>query len=110
MRLKLLVPIGLVQERWHTDRQWFVARAKELGAEVSLQVAPFEEAAWHIREGSLKTQKIDVLMMIPSNDKNDAVVVEASHQEGVPVIAYDRMVDNCDLDLYISFDNEKVGE
>jgi hypothetical protein len=55
MRLKLLMPMGLVQERWHADRQCFIARAKELGAEVALQVAPFDQAARNIREGSLRT-------------------------------------------------------
>lgn len=28
----------------------------------------------------------------------------------VPVLAYDRLIKNCNLDLYISFDNEKVGQ
>jgi len=28
----------------------------------------------------------------------------------IPVIAYDRMIPDCDLDLYISFDNVRVGE
>ena len=110
MRLKFLIPLGLVQERWHSDRQWFVARAKELGAEVALQVAPFDQACQNIREGSLKTQKIDVLVVISSNDRYAAEVVEAARREGVPVIAYDRMIDDCDLDLYVSFDNVRVGE
>ncbi|MFR7900141.1 MAG: substrate-binding domain-containing protein [Ruminococcus sp.] len=29
---------------------------------------------------------------------------------GIPVISYDRMVNNANTDLYISFDNRKVGE
>ncbi len=110
MRFKLLVPLGLVQERWHSDRQWFMSRAKELGAEVSLQVAAFDEAARNIREGSLKTQRIDVLVVISSNDRYAPQVVDAARREGIPVIAYDRMINDCDLDLYLSFDNVKVGE
>jgi len=31
-------------------------------------------------------------------------------QEGIKVLAYDRMINNADIDFYISFDNEKVGE
>ena len=36
-------------------------------------------------------------------------VVKAK-QEGIKVLAYDRMINNADIDYYISFDNEKVGE
>src|SRR5581483_3473151 len=102
--------MGLVQERWHADRQLFVAKAKELGAEVSLQVAPFDQAARNIREGSLANQKIDALVVISSNDEFAKEVVAAAREKNLPVIAYDRMIDDCDLDLFISFDNLKVGE
>jgi len=36
--------------------------------------------------------------------------VEAAHKAGVPVIAYDRLINDSDLDLYVSFDNVRVGE
>ena len=39
-----------------------------------------------------------------------AKAVELAHEAGVPVIAYDRLLTSCDLDLYITFDNERVGE
>jgi ABC-type xylose transport system substrate-binding protein len=29
---------------------------------------------------------------------------------GIPVLAYDQLITDCDLDLYMTFDNEKVGE
>ena len=33
-----------------------------------------------------------------------------AHEAGIPVIAYDRLIRDCDLDLYVSFDNVRVGE
>jgi D-xylose transport system substrate-binding protein len=36
--------------------------------------------------------------------------VKEAKQEGIKVLAYDRMINNADIDYYISFDNEKVGE
>jgi D-xylose transport system substrate-binding protein len=33
-----------------------------------------------------------------------------AHDAGIPVIAYDRIIRDSDLDLYVSFDNERVGE
>jgi D-xylose transport system substrate-binding protein len=110
MRLKLLVPLGLVQERWHHDRKMFIARAKELGADVLLQAAQFNEAELSIQAGNLKAQGVDVLIVVCPNDGHAASIVEAAHEGGIPVIAYDRLIRDCDLDLYISFDNVGVGE
>src|SRR4051812_48131948 len=39
-----------------------------------------------------------------------AKAVSTANTAGVPVIAYDRLIKNCDLDLYLSFDNIRVGE
>lgn len=39
-----------------------------------------------------------------------ARAVELAHQAGVPVIAYDKIVRDSDLDLFMSFDNLRVGE
>jgi D-xylose transport system substrate-binding protein len=39
-----------------------------------------------------------------------ASIVEAAHRQGVKVLAYDRIINDCDLDYYISFDNVGIGE
>ncbi|MBI3311678.1 MAG: D-xylose ABC transporter substrate-binding protein, partial [Serratia liquefaciens] len=36
--------------------------------------------------------------------------INEAKREGIKVLAYDRMINNADIDFYISFDNEKVGE
>jgi D-xylose transport system substrate-binding protein len=36
--------------------------------------------------------------------------VELAHRANIPVLAYDRLITGCDLDLYMTFDNVKVGE
>jgi D-xylose transport system substrate-binding protein len=56
------------------------------------------------------TQGVDVLLVAPHNGKSAAVIVEAAHKAGVPVIAYDRLINDADVDLYLSFDNERVGQ
>ena len=37
-------------------------------------------------------------------------IVASAHKAGVPVIAYDRLITGCDLDLYVSVDPIRVGE
>jgi D-xylose transport system substrate-binding protein len=87
-----------------------VSAAERLGAEVIVQSANGDDARQIAQCENMLTQKVDILVVIPHNGKIAAAVVEMAHRSGVPVIAYDRIINDSDLDLYISFDNERVGE
>lgn len=100
----------LKEERWQRDRDLFVKRAEELGARVLVQAANGNDALQNSQAENLLTQGVDILLVAPHNGKTAATIVEAAHRAGVKVIAYDRLINDSDLDLYISFDNEKVGE
>jgi len=100
----------LKEERWQRDRDLVVARGKELGAEVLVQAANGNDALQNSQAENLLTQGVDVLLVAPHNGKTAAIIVESAHKAGVPVIAYDRIINDSDLDLYISFDNVRVGE
>ncbi len=100
----------LKEERWQHDRDLFVARAKELGVEVLVQASNSNDALQNNQAENLLTQGVKVLVVVPHNGKSAATIVDSAHKAGVPVIAYDRLINDSDLDLYISFDNVKVGE
>jgi D-xylose transport system substrate-binding protein len=100
----------LKEERWHRDRDLLVRRAGELGAEVLVQAANGNDALQNSQAENMLTQGVDVLLVAPHNGRTAAVIVEAAHRAGVPVIAYDRLINDADVDLYISFDNERVGQ
>jgi D-xylose transport system substrate-binding protein len=110
-----LVRIGfsmdtLKEERWQRDRDLFVARAKELGAEVLVQAANGDDALQTAQAENLLTQGVEVLVVAPHNAEVAASIVDSAKRQGVPVLSYDRLIRNSDVDLYISFDNVKVGE
>ncbi len=100
----------LKEERWQHDRDLFVERAKELGADVLVQAADGDDKVQTQQAENLLTQGVNVLVVIPHNGEIAASIVEASHRQNVPVVSYDRLIRNSEPDLYISFDNEKVGE
>lgn len=100
----------LIVERWQRDRDIFVAKANELGAEVIVQNANNNNEAQRKQVEYLLSQNIDVLVIIPHDAKQSSKLVEMAKRKGVKVISYDRLVRNGDVDLYISFDNIKVGE
>ncbi|MGB8166618.1 MAG: substrate-binding domain-containing protein [Chthoniobacteraceae bacterium] len=100
----------LKEERWQGDRDMFLARARALGAEVFVQSANSDDTRQIKDVEGLLTQGIDVLVIIPHDGAACAKAVELAHQAGVPVLAYDRLITGSDLDLYLTFDNVKVGE
>ncbi|HYE68945.1 MAG TPA: substrate-binding domain-containing protein, partial [Anaerovoracaceae bacterium] len=100
----------LVHERWLRDRDIFVAKAKELGAEVILQIAYSDSQEQEKQVQYLLDQGIDVLVLVPHDAVTAASMVKKAKDRGVKVISYDRLVKNANVDLYISFDNIKVGE
>jgi len=101
---------SLQLERWQHDRDQFVKRAKELGAEVVIQAADGNDAAQVRQAENLLTQGIDVLVLVPHNAEIAASIVESAKRGNIPVLAYDRLTRDSDVDFYISFDNVKVGE
>ena len=108
------VKIGLLmdtlkEERWQKDRDLIVAKAKSMGAEVLVQSANGNDLLQNSQAENLLTQGVDVLIVVPHNGVTAASIVNAAHKAGKKVIAYDRLIQNSDVDLYISFDNVAVG-
>ncbi|MGZ4984184.1 MAG: sugar ABC transporter substrate-binding protein [Chthoniobacterales bacterium] len=100
----------LKEERWQGDRDLFVAHANELGAEVLVQSANSDDTRQISDVQALISRRVDVLVIVPHNGGAMAKAVDMAHEAGIPVIAYDRLITDCDLDLYMTFDNLKVGE
>ena len=90
------------EERWQRDRDEFVKRAEELGAKVLVQVANNSDVLQNSQCENLLTQGAQVLVVAPHNSRSAATIVETAHRAHVPVIAYDRLIENADVDLYMS--------
>jgi D-xylose transport system substrate-binding protein len=100
----------LKEERWQRDKELVEKRAKELGHEVMVQVANGDDNLQIKQAENLLTQNVDVLIVAPHNGEIAASIVEAAHRQGVPVIAYDRLIKNSDVDLYLSHQVIRMGE
>jgi len=51
-----------------------------------------------------------VIVLDPVDAKAAAAIVTRAKQSGIGVVSYDRLVQNANVDYYISFDNRTVGE
>lgn len=110
-KIKIGFSMGtLKEERWIRDRDILMAKVKELGEEIIVQNANNDDQDQLKQVKYLLEQNIDVLIIVPNDLKKAANAVEMAKKEGVKVISYDRLVLNSDIDVYLSFDNVKVGE
>jgi len=100
---------SFVIERWEKDRDIFVSTARDLGAEVNVQNAS-GEATEQVRQIEYFIDRnVDAIVIICIDSDSIRDVVKKAKNKGIKVIAYDRMIANSDVDLYVSFDNEMVG-
>ena len=97
-------------ERWSRERDLFVSKAQELGAEVNVQNANGEVEEQVRQIQYFIDKRVDVIVVIAIDDIALKDVIAAAKKEGIKVISYDRLIRNANVDLYLSVDNEKVGE
>ena len=101
---------NFIMERWQRDRDVFVSTAKELGAEVNVQNANSSvQEQIELIDYFIK-KKVDVIVIVPIDSEPLLESVKKAQEEGIKVISYDRLIVGAKPDLYISFDNKKVGE
>ncbi len=109
-RVKIGLSLDTLKEaRWASDRDAFKARAAELGAEVVVLSANSDDNRQVQDVASLITSQVDVIVIVPHDGKAMAKGVQLAHAAGIPVVAYDRLITDSDVDLYVTFDNRRVG-
>ena len=96
-------------ERWARDRDYFIAAAKDLGAEVVVTSADANEQKQVNQVETLIAKKVDAIAIVPMNSQVFGEVIDEAHKAGIKILSYDRLILNADEDAYISFDNERVG-
>ena len=99
----------LKEARWARDRDAFKQRAEELGASVIVLSANSDDSTQIKDVESLITSQVDVIVIVPHDGKAMAKGVELAHAANIPVIAYDRLITGANVDLYVTFDNRRVG-
>lgn len=100
----------LREERWQKDLDLFMKYAKEKGASVVVKSANSDPQLQISQAENLISQGVDVLVIVPYDSKSAAQIVDKAHQAKIKTLSYDRLIRDSDVDYYVSFDNEKVGE
>ncbi len=101
---------NLYHERWWNDRDYFKERFNELGGSVDfidcydMTNNQIDAAKEFIRQG------VECIVIIPVNAQQCKTVVDLAHEADIPVIAYDRLILDAPVDLYITVNSITVGE
>ncbi len=108
----LLLPDSVTARYESADKPYFEAKVAELCPDCTVLYANADGDASKQQQQaeSMITQGADVLVLDPFDGEAAASIVSNATGQGIPVIAYDRMINNAEIAYYVSFDNERVGE
>jgi len=107
----LLLPESKTARYESQDRPNFVRRLEELcpNCELIYSNADQDAAKQQQQAEAAITKGAEVLVLDPVDAASAGAIVARAKQSDIPVISYDRLITDADIDYYISFDNEEVG-
>jgi D-xylose transport system substrate-binding protein len=111
-KIALLLPENETPRYESNDRPDFEAAVDELcsDCEVLYSNAGGDAEKQQSQAEAALTQGAEVMVVDPMDAKSAAAIAEKAKAQNVPVVSYDRLIENGEVDAYVSFDNERVGE
>jgi D-xylose transport system substrate-binding protein len=111
-KIALLLPENHTPRYEAADRPDFVAKVKELCSDCKILYSnATQDAAKQQNQGDAAlTQGADVLVLDAVDAGSAGAIVAKAKAQKVPVVSYDRLITNADVDYYISYDNAGVGK
>jgi len=101
---------SLKVERWQTDIDAFQKRALELGARVLVETAEGDDELQLEQSKKLVDAGVNVLVLVAHDTDKAARIVSAAKARHVPVLAYERLVRDADVDFFVGTNPEVIGE
>lgn len=99
-----------VLERWVRERDVFVSTAEKMGAIVEVQNANGEVQKQKEQINQFIANQMDVIVILPVDCFQLSEEVAIARERGISVISYDRMLQGCATDLYVTVDSVEVGK
>ncbi|MCJ7996450.1 D-xylose ABC transporter substrate-binding protein [Rhizobium cremeum] len=96
------------EERWKTDEAAIKKALEAAGAKYISADAQSSAAKQLTDVESLISQGANALIVLAQDSDAIGPAIEKATAEGIPVVGYDRLIENPDA-FYITFDNKEVG-
>lgn len=108
------VKVGLLldnlHERWARDRDMIQEVVTDMHGELLVATADSDHAKQVQQAEKMLEDGVKALIIVAHDTEKAAEIVDKANAKNVPVIAYDRLIRNADLALYIGFDISRVGQ
>ncbi len=111
--IAFLLPENQTPRYEASDRPRFEEKVEEIcpDCEILYSNATEDASKQQSQVEAALTQGADVLVLDPVDAASAAASVQKAAQQDVPVLSYDRLILGAsDVAVYVSFDNERVGE
>ena len=110
--IALLLPESKTARYESQDRPNFEKKVKELCSDCPIIYSNADQDASKQQQQAEAaiTKGAKVLVLDAVDAASAGAIVSRAKQSQIPVISYDRLVTDADIDYYISFDNAKVGK
>jgi D-xylose transport system substrate-binding protein len=110
--IALLLPESKTTRYESADRPYFEDKVKALCSDCDIiySNADQDPSKQQQQAEAAITKGAKVLVLDPVDAASAGAIVNRAKQSQIPVISYDRLITDADIDYYISFDNEKVGQ
>jgi D-xylose transport system substrate-binding protein len=111
-KIALLLPESKTSRYEAHDRPEFEEKVEELCPECEIIYSNANQSTSEQQsqgEAAI-TQGVNVMVLDAVDATAVGSIVQKADQEGIPVVSYDRLVLGAPIEVYISFENEHVGE
>lgn len=108
LTIGFLMPDG-EGSRWPIDQSYVEKAATSKGVKVISKFVLNDENLQQKYATELLDMGVDVLIIVSVNANTAAAMVREAHNYNVPVIAYDRMIKNSDVDYFVTFEGAQIG-
>src|SRR5260370_1375077 len=81
-----------VSDRWYSDQKYFTEKVKELGGEVLVEIAYADTSKQAELAAKLIAAGVKVLVIVPTDARQAARIVDIAKKSEVAVVAYDRLI------------------
>jgi D-xylose transport system substrate-binding protein len=112
-KVGILLPETISSDRWETkDHPLLVQAVRAAIPDVQIDYTnAHDSSATQLSQAETDLADGDCILVVGAHDSVAASsIVAKAKAQNVPVIAYDRLIQSKDVNYYVSFNNEKVGQ
>lgn len=101
---------NMLNKRYEVERDLFTKKINEAGGEILFYSADNDALLQEKQLDEMLQKGVNLVVLDPVNRFTAAGMVRKLHDKGIKVISYDRLIANCQPDLFVSFDAHVIGE